>query len=112
MAAGIHPWDVWLSGHARTRCQQRGILRPALELLTDEADHLVPGGSGCMALTLSRAQRRLLRRRGIGASEIDRAARRAIVVGADGGIITVLYPNGSRGRRYRHRFHSHPSHQR
>ncbi len=112
MIKAIDPRDGWLSGHARTRCQQRGITRPALELLMDEADHFVPVGSGCVALTLSRAKRRTLRQRGIGATDIDRAARQAIVVGADGGVITVLYPDGSRGRRYRHRFHSHTSHQR
>ena len=112
MTKAIDPGDQWIGGHARIRCQQRGITRSALDLLMDEADNVVPIGSGCLALTLSREKRRTLRQRGMGAGEIDRAARQAIVIGADGGVITVLYPDGSRGRRYRHRFHSHVPHQR
>jgi hypothetical protein len=112
MRTTINLGDRWLSGHARTRCQQRGVTRPALALFLDEADHVVPVGSGCVVLTMSRGKRQFLQQRGVGASELDRAVRRAVVVGADGVVISVLNPDGPSGRRYRHRFYSHVSHQR
>jgi hypothetical protein len=88
--------------HLRTRCQQRGVTTQELHALLDAADHLVPVGRSCVAMTLSRHAAVALQAEGIPTACLERARRRAVVVDGDGTPITVLIPNGRHGRRYRH----------
>jgi hypothetical protein len=92
----------WENTHLRTRCQQRGILKRDLQTLLDAADHFVPVGRGCLAITLSRRAAIALRSEGIAGADLDRAQRRAMVIDGDGSPITLLIPSGRQGRRYRH----------
>jgi hypothetical protein len=87
--------------HLRRRCQQRGVRKHDLDMLLDWADRIVPVGGGRVAITLTRQRAALLRARGIAAGLIDRARKRALVVNAEGELITVVIPSGRRGRHYR-----------
>ena len=87
--------------HLRKRCQQRGVRKRELETLLDVADHLVPVGAGRMSVTLSRKAVVAQRAEGIAVADLERAAKRAVVIDPDGTPITVLVPSGRRGRCYR-----------
>ena len=87
--------------HLGTRCQQRGVRRSDLELLLDMADQQTPVGSGRVALTLSGDVVLGLRAEGIPSAALEKLARRAVVIDPDGRPITVLIPQGRRGRHYR-----------
>jgi hypothetical protein len=87
--------------HLRKRCQQRGVPKRDLNILLDWADRVVPVGGGRVVITLTRQAAILLLAKGTAASLIDRARKRALVVNADGDVITVVVPSGRRGRRYR-----------
>lgn len=88
--------------HLRTRCQQRGVPRRDLQALLDGADHLVPVGRNCVAMTLSRHGAAALQAEGTAVADLDRVRRRAVVVDGDGTPITLLIPSRRRGRPYRH----------
>lgn len=89
------------SSHARQRTQQRGVRLTDIVLVLAERDREIPVGSGCTALTISRRRRKELVAEGYPPCVIDRAARLAVVQSGDGDIVTVLRPNGHRGKRYR-----------
>jgi len=89
------------SNHARQRAGQRGVRMTELYLVIAEGDRVTPVGSNCVALAISRERRKELVAEGYPPSVVDRAARLALVESPDGEIITVLHPNGHRGRRYR-----------
>jgi hypothetical protein len=97
-----------LSGHAIRRTQQRGIRMRELRLVLAERDREIPVGSGCIALTISRARRMELILEGYPPSVVDRANGLTVVESADGEVVTVLRSFGHRGRRYRSRFQSCP----
>jgi hypothetical protein len=87
--------------HLRRRCQQRGVRAVDLEMLLNSGDQVVGVGGGRIAITLTRAAAAALRAEGVGASLIDRARKRALVVNGSGDTITVVVPSGRRGRHYR-----------
>jgi hypothetical protein len=93
--------DARQNRHLHMRCQQRGVSRGDLEALLDAADHLVPVGRGCMAMTLSRHAAAALQADGVAVAVLDRARRRAVVIDDDGAPVTVLVPSRRHGRRYR-----------
>jgi len=87
--------------HLRKRCQQRGIPKREFETLLEVGDRLVPIGGGRVSVTLSRSAVAAMRAEGTACTSLDRAARRAVVIGADGTPITVLIPSGRHRRHYR-----------
>ena len=87
--------------HLSTRCGQRGVTKRELHTLLDAADHLVPVGRSCVAMTLSRRAAEALQAEGIAAAGLERARRRTVIIDGDGTPITVLVPTRRHGRRYR-----------
>ena len=96
----------WKNHHLRTRCQQWGVIQRELQALLDAADRLVPVGSSCVSVTVSRSAIAALRAEGraegTAVAYLDRVGKRAAVIGVDGVPITVLTPSRRKGRRYRH----------
>jgi hypothetical protein len=96
----------WKNHHLRTRCQQRGVIQRELQALLDAADRLVPVGSSCVSMTVSRSAIAALRAEGraegTAVAYLDRVGKRAAVTDVDGVPITVLIPSRRKGRRYRH----------
>ena len=88
-------------GHLRDRCRQRGVAIRELLTLFEEADRLVPVGGGCVSLTVSRRAAASLLAEGIDIAVVERVCRRAIVAAPNGAPMTILVPQGRRGRRYR-----------
>ncbi len=87
--------------HLRKRCQQRGVSKIELRALLDWADRVVPVGGGRWAITLTPWAANLLLAQEIAPGLIERARKRALVINADGDVITVVIPTGRRGRHYR-----------
>jgi hypothetical protein len=90
-----------MTAHARIRCQQRGTPNRLLATLLDHHDRAVPVGRGCWALSLTRNAMSELRARGLHADLVRRLARRVVVEGEDGSVVTLLAATGRAGRRYR-----------
>jgi hypothetical protein len=87
--------------HLRRRCQQRGVRKHDLNILRDWADRVVSVGGGRVAITLTRRAATVLLAQGYASGLIERARKRALVLNADGEMITVVIPAGRRGRHYR-----------
>jgi hypothetical protein len=86
--------DSIVTGHARTRMQQRGISAAAIDVLLNYGrsshDH-----QGCELVYFDKAARaRLARHNPAAAREAQRLCRTYAVVGSDGAVVTV-------GHRYR-----------
>ena len=91
-----------LSSHATLRARQRGIKQGQIEMLMSTGDIEQPVGRGCTALTISRNRLAELRSDGMCPSTLDALERLSLVLGPDGGVITVMkLDRGRRGRRYR-----------
>lgn len=65
------------------------------------ADCEVPVGAGCVSVTLTKAAAEEARADGYPPALIDHLRRRAMVVAGNGDLVTLLFPHGRRGRRYR-----------
>ncbi len=89
------------SNHSRRQARKRGIRMTDLNLVLAKGDQETPVGSNCVSCAISRARQRELLAEGYPPSVVDRAAKLAVVESADGVIVTVLRPNGHRGKRYR-----------
>ncbi|HHX89581.1 MAG TPA: hypothetical protein GX700_07370 [Paracoccus sp.] len=85
-----------LSGHARIRCQQRGIPATFVAEILDHADVDHPIGDNCRLLRVSRSRARVLNRG-------DRLGRYALIWSDRTGRIVTILPmlEGRRGARYR-----------
>lgn len=91
-----------LSKHATIRCRNRGIPDRILSLVLAHADKLSPVGGGATSERISKSMAAALIADGHVPDDIGRATRLAVVVNADGRVITVIRPkSGGRGRRYR-----------
>ena len=75
--------------HARTRQQQRGKTNPAVNLLMDYYDLLVPTRSGCTAVQMSRKLGRELKSEGFSPQLIDAARRTTMIITANEDIVTI-----------------------
>jgi hypothetical protein len=95
--------QAYLSTHARARARQRGTSHAVFGVMLEAADQVVPIGGACVALGLSRRAAAEARAEGVDVGLIERARRRALVVGENGTIVTVLVKRGARGRRYSRR---------
>ena len=89
-----NPFDC-LSGHARSRMQQRGISPRALFCLL-EYGREAHGHDGRVTIYFDKAARRRLQReaQGDARKQMSQFTRLYAVVGSDGGVVTV-------GHRYR-----------
>jgi hypothetical protein len=96
-----------VSVHANQRMRQRGVRSTELMLLLLEADRETPVGEGCIALTISNARGGELLAEGYQQSVVERARKIAVVASATGEVMTILRPQGHRGRRYRRSFHTY-----
>lgn len=91
-----------LSGHARSRIQQRGIRTTVLDLVIANADVALHAGDGCETIRVSRtAVREMIESGTVDPQDGARASRIAVVLGRRG-VVTALHPSrGRRGRPYR-----------
>lgn len=91
-----------LSNHATNRCRDRGVPDRILALVLGHADKWSPVGGGATSERISKSMATALIADGHAPDDIARATRLAVVVNADGRVITVVRPkSGCRGRRYR-----------
>lgn len=104
--------DSTISNHARLRMAQRGIAPDAVLCVLRYGDIEAPAGSGCHELRLSRRSAEGLRLEGlVGICCAERAARTALIVSADGAVVTA-YPKAAAApvrkskRRAKTRIHS------
>jgi hypothetical protein len=86
------------SDHALRRARQRGVPLRIIEFIIDNADLRTRVGGACQGLMISR--RKLARLSEAPPADRDRAEGVTVVV-AGGTVVTVLHPQGERGRRYR-----------
>lgn len=92
---------MYLSLHAQQRMQQRGVRRQAVETLLSVADQSVHVGGGYTAYSLTRKCAGTLQKAGWPAPTLDRLCQLTLVIADDGTVVTVLHPDGKRGRFYR-----------
>ena len=78
------------SRHARTRCAQRGATASAVEAVNLFADIEIPARVGCHIRQASLAAVMAMLDEGISASDADSARTIALVVDAEGRVVTVL----------------------
>jgi hypothetical protein len=101
-AKGLNAFKgIRFSSHARRRVRQRGVRMTDLNLVLEEGDRETRVGSNCVSCAISRARRLQLLAEGHPPGVVDRVAKLAVIESSDGMIVTVLRPNGNRGRRYR-----------
>ncbi|WP_146255402.1 hypothetical protein [Azospirillum sp. TSA6c] len=93
--------ERYLSAHGRTRTQHRGTTLRIMAAFDALADHDVPVGGGCVAITLTKAAAEEAQAEGCPPALIDSLRRRAMIVADNGDLVTLLIPYGRRGRRYR-----------
>ncbi len=78
-----------MSQHAIARTQQRGVRRDVIALLMARCDVERLVGSGCTALSCSRAAVTKAREEGAAPSMVERLTGLVLVVAPDGTIVTV-----------------------
>lgn len=90
-----------LSKHAAVRAKQRGVPLAVIDLLLRHADAEIKQGGGCRSIWLSRAEAARLQEEGISPTLVERSRDVALVVAANGSIVTVTHLYGRRQRPYR-----------
>ncbi|MCZ6623143.1 MAG: hypothetical protein O7B35_02715 [Deltaproteobacteria bacterium] len=91
-----------LSHHATKHCRERSIPDHAVDLVLAHADIWCPVGGGATSECISKSIAAELIAEGHAPDDVARAARIAVVVNANGHVITALRPKpGIRGHRYR-----------
>ena len=86
---GIFEPQPPMSQHAVVRTQQRGVRRDVIALLMARYDVERPVGSGCTAMSCSRAAIAKAREEGEAPSMVERLIGLVLVVAPDGTIVTV-----------------------
>jgi hypothetical protein len=84
------PLDMQLTSHATARCSQRGVKRHVIELILRLGDIEIPAQLGRTQVQLSRIAISMMLAEGISVSDADDAKNVALIVDADGLVITVL----------------------
>ena len=87
-----------ITGHAKLRCQQRGISPSTIRLLLQHGDVITPVGGGRRAITVSRLERAAMANEGVCPQTLDRI-RKLCLIEEGQRIITVMVATQ---RRYRH----------
>lgn len=90
----------FLSAHGRARARQRGLTGSMIAALAAAGDRIVPVGTGCVAVSISRAGHAEACAEGLPPSVADRLKGKTMVVAEDGTIVTLLVRQRVRGRSY------------
>jgi len=83
--------DANMTNHAVCRMQQRGMTKSTLSFVLEHADRDQFVGAGCLENWISRKHLKRLRQDGMSSQLIERSAGVAVIVAADGAIITVFH---------------------
>lgn len=101
-------FDPSLTGHATTRCNQRGIKKDIIDLVVANFDRDYETHDGATAISISRERLAELEGEGVPRALIGRASRTVLIVSADGAIITAMnsptwstrFPHGTEKLRH------------
>lgn len=93
----------FVTQHARSRLQQRGVSTRIADLFVSYADVQLHAGEGAVSVSMSRDTATMLLAEGVDPDAIRRVRKLAAVLGRQG-LVTVLRPVGRKGRRYRRQF--------
>lgn len=90
-----------ITGHAKRRCQERGLRRRDIARLVDLADQRIAVGKHCTSVWLTRAGLAELVSDGWPPAQLVRLTRHCVLLGEAGAVVTVLAGSRRRMRGYR-----------
>ena len=94
------------SGHAKQRCQQRGISFQAVDFVLSNFDTVLHAGEGCQSVRLSRRAMNELRDFCYNRQILERAGKLIVVMREDNWKVVTVMHDDRNDRRYRRQGHT------